>query len=194
MNPISHCATFRPVATPAGENSVEIPINWSIGHIRTNALSINAAGFSGYVLRHRHRRQLRVMRPTAPLVGAEASFIAVMSGMIPKGNGSQHRVDVYERSFMRARRTPEGLNVTTRRAETVAAIPVVGLRPGRSFFERTWKEPKDRSLRSSPETITSKISARTASTMPADSTRERPTRRSTASTRSARARKPARLP
>ena len=66
---------------------------------------------------------------------------------------------------MRARRTPEGLNVTTRRAETVAGIPVFGLRAGRSFFERTWKEPKDLSLRSSPETITSKISARTASTM-----------------------------
>ena len=56
----------------------------------------------------------------------------------------------------------------SRRAETVAAIPVVGLRPGRSFFERTWKEPKDLSLRSSPETITSKISASTASTMPAE--------------------------
>jgi len=70
---------------------------------------------------------------------------------------------------MRARRTPEGLNVTTRRAETVAGISVLELRPGRSFFESTLKEPKDLSFRSSPETITSMISVRTASTMPADS-------------------------
>jgi hypothetical protein len=84
-----------------------------------------------------------VCRATAPLVGAEESFIAIMSGMIPKGNGSRRRVDAYERSLMRARKSPEGLNVTTRRAETVAAIRVFGLRPGRSFFERTWKEPKE---------------------------------------------------
>jgi hypothetical protein len=78
--------------------------------------------------------------------------------MISKGSGSRRGVSVYERSLMRTRRSPEGLNVTTRRAETVAGIPVFGLRAGRSFFERTWKEPKDRSLRSSPETITSMIS------------------------------------
>ena len=34
----------------------------------------------------------------------------------------------YERSLMRAQRRSEGLNVTTRRAETVAAIPVFGNR------------------------------------------------------------------
>ncbi len=70
--------------------------------------------------------------------------------MISKGSGSRRSVAACERSLMRAQRSSEGWNVTTRRAETVAAIPVFGLRPGRSFFDRTWKEPKDLSLRPPP--------------------------------------------
>jgi len=108
-------------------------------------------GSRAYVLCRRHQRQQAMWRASAPPIGAEASFNAVTSNMISKGSGSQRGVSAYERSLMRSRKSPDGLNVTTRRAETMAGIPVFGLRAGRSFFDRTWKEPKDLSLRSSPK-------------------------------------------
>jgi hypothetical protein len=61
----------------------------------------------------------------------------------------------------------------------------LGLRPIRSFLSRTWKVAKDESLTLSPRTIALQTSSMTISTSSADSVRESPTLRNTASARSA---------
>ena len=53
--------------------------------------------------------------------------------------------------------------------------PVLGLRPIRWFFERTWNEPKDESFTFCPETSASPMSVRKRSTSSADSVRDSPT-------------------
>ena len=50
----------------------------------------------------------------------DIAAIAVTSDMLSKGSGSRRGVSVYDRSLRRTRKSPEGLNVTMRRAETVA--------------------------------------------------------------------------
>src|SRR5215216_101605 len=72
-------------------------------------------------------------------------------------------------------RIADGLNTTTRRGEIVAAVPVFGLRPMRSFFLRTMNDPNDESLTVSPFARVSVISLRTSPTMANDSDRDKPT-------------------
>src|SRR5215211_5053478 len=65
-------------------------------------------------------------------------------------------------------------------------MPVFGLRPMRSFFLRTMKDPNDESLTVSPSTKPVVISLKTSSTMAKDSDRDSPTFWWTASQRSTR--------
>src|SRR5690606_18281371 len=71
--------------------------------------------------------------------------------------------------------TLDGLNTRTCRGRIGTSSPVLGLRPIRSFLERTWNEPKEESLTFSPATSASPISVRNRSTSSADSVRDRPT-------------------
>ena len=79
-----------------------------------------------------------------------------------------------------------GLKTVTRRGGIGTSRPVFGLRPTRSPLSRIMKEPNDESFTVSPATIASEISFSTISTMAADSVRDRPSRRKTASAKSAR--------
>ncbi len=54
--------------------------------------------------------------------------------------------------LIRAASTGDALKVKTLRGVTLASAPVLGLRPTRSRFERTWNLPKDRSFTGSPLT------------------------------------------
>src|SRR5690606_1384572 len=60
--------------------------------------------------------------------------------------------------------TLDGLNTRTCRGRIGTSSPVLGLRPIRSFLERTWKEPKDDSLTFDPAVKASPISSSTLST------------------------------
>ena len=83
-------------------------------------------------------------------------------------------------------KTCEARNTRTRRGNMGISSPVFGLRPTRSPFWRTTKLPKDDSLTISPRTKALEISSRTESTNSADSLRDKPTSRYTASLKSAR--------
>src|SRR4029079_3362163 len=72
-------------------------------------------------------------------------------------------------------RTLLGLNTITRRGEIGTSSPVFGLRPTRSPFLRTRKEPKDESFTDSPRMMEALISSSTSSTSVADSVRDSPT-------------------
>src|SRR5690606_12105319 len=71
--------------------------------------------------------------------------------------------------------TLDGLNTRTCRGRIGTSSPVLGLRPIRSFLERTWNEPNEDSLTLDPSISASPISSRTRSTSSADSVRESPT-------------------
>src|SRR5690606_21350174 len=79
-----------------------------------------------------------------------------------------------------------GLNTSTCRGRIGTSSPVLGFRPIRWFFERTWNEPKDESFTFCPATSASATRSRTRSTSSADSVRDKPTASYTASARSAR--------
>src|SRR6056297_3425880 len=72
--------------------------------------------------------------------------------------------------------TLEGLKTMTRRGSIGTSTPVFGLRPIRSPFSRTTKDPKEDSFTVSPCSSVSQISPSTDSTNWADSVRESPTR------------------
>src|SRR5690606_39571968 len=71
--------------------------------------------------------------------------------------------------------TLDGLNTRTCRGRMGTSSPVLGLRPIRSFLERTWNDPKEESLTLAPDTRASATSSSTRSTNSADSVRDRPT-------------------
>jgi hypothetical protein len=81
------------------------------------------------------------------------------------------------RSFMMC----EGRKLSTRRGWIGTSSPVLGLRPIRAPFCRTEKVPKDEIFTVSPATSASDMCCRTLSTSWADSLRDRPTSRNTAS-------------
>ena len=78
----------------------------------------------------------------------------------------------------------EGRNVSTRRGLIGTSWPVFGLRPTRADLLRMENVPKDEILTCSPCTNASDIWSRTLSTNCAESFRERPTSRNTASLKS----------
>src|SRR3569833_75905 len=82
--------------------------------------------------------------------------------------------------------TWDARKVMTRRGSMAAGSPVLGLRPMRARFARTWNTPKPDSLTVSPRSRASAISSRVRSTSVEHSCRERPTSSCTASHRSAR--------
>src|SRR5688500_16918310 len=71
--------------------------------------------------------------------------------------------------------TLDGLNTRTCRGRIGTSSPVLGLRPMRSFLERTWNEPKEDSLTFAPVIKASAISSSTRSTSSADSVLDSPT-------------------
>jgi len=73
---------------------------------------------------------------------------------------------------MRSLRISDGLNTSTRRAETTAFSPVFGLHPILCPLLRTTKEPKDESFTVSPRSRHSLISLNTDSTSLTDSARD----------------------
>src|SRR5208283_75305 len=88
--------------------------------------------------------------------------------------------------LIRALSTLDGLNDKTRRCVIGTEIPVLGLRPTRSGFSRTTNRPNEDNLTDSPSIKASANSSKTACTSKADSLRDRPTHRYTASARSTR--------
>ena len=73
---------------------------------------------------------------------------------------------------MRCMRISDGLNTSTRRAETTAGSPVFGLHPILCPLLRTTKEPKDDSFTVSPRSRHSLIYLNTDSTSLTDSARD----------------------
>src|SRR5690606_11319249 len=69
----------------------------------------------------------------------------------------------------------EARKLMTRRGWMAAGSPVLGLRPMRARFSRTWKTPKPDSLTDSPRSRDSTIRFSVRSTSPAHSCRDRPT-------------------
>ena len=90
-------------------------------------------------------------------------------------DGEQVKISSFGTFSVRNKTERVGRNPKTRRGSIVTSSPVLGLRPIRSFLERTWKVAKDDSFTVSPRTIASQISSSTASTSSADSVRDRPT-------------------
>ena len=88
-------------------------------------------------------------------------------GVIRRSSSYSHVSRSASASFplTEAMRTGEGLNVSTRRGLIGTSIPVLGLRPIRSRFDRTENKPKERSLTASPRTRASEISSRAISKM-----------------------------
>ena len=68
-----------------------------------------------------------------------------------------------------------GVPGKARAGEMGTSCPVFGLRPTRSPFERTIKEPKEESFTDSPRMTQALISSSTSSTRSADSVRDKPT-------------------
>src|SRR6267154_2027628 len=82
--------------------------------------------------------------------------------------------------------TCEGRNTNTRRGAIGTSSPVLGLRPTRSDFWRTWNVPNDESLTVSPRDSAPQTSSKISSTICEESLRDNPTALKTASVRSAR--------
>src|SRR5690606_32056753 len=82
----------------------------------------------------------------------------------------------------------EARKLMTRRGLMAAGSPVLGLRPMRARFSRTWKTPNPDSLTVSPCSRASTIRSRVRSTSPEHSCRDSPTSSWTASHKSARVR------